>query len=163
MIDGTHVSSVLDVRTCKGPHIDSDHYLVVAKFRLRISALRTARSSALRKLDVKKLHSQRTAEAFSAQLSDKLVPYLMSARVVGCWETFPTPCVLLRKLSLFPSDHPYEIYGTIKSVAKVVYKHKRKHCSQPLHKLHKRTIERRRDERLLFRCNKREHDLLLCF
>ena len=71
VIDGRHVSSVLDVRTFRGPNIDSDHYLVAAKVRLRISASRTARSSTLRKLDVKKLRSQRTAEAFSAQLSDK--------------------------------------------------------------------------------------------
>ena len=83
MIDGTHVSSVLDVRTCRGPNIDSDHYLVVAKFRLRISALRTARSSALRKLDVKKLQSQRTAEAFSAQLSDKLRRSLSNISDIG--------------------------------------------------------------------------------
>ena len=49
-----------------------DHYLVATKFWLRISASRSARSSALWKLDVKKLRLQRTVEAFFAQLSDKL-------------------------------------------------------------------------------------------
>ena len=66
VIDERHVSSVLDVRTFRGPSINSDHYLVAAKFRLRISTSRSAHSSALRKLDVKKLRSQRTVEAFSA-------------------------------------------------------------------------------------------------
>ena len=72
VIDGRHASNVLDVRTFRGPNMDSDHYLVAAKVRLRISASRIARSSAQRKLDVKKLRSQRTVESFSAQLSDKL-------------------------------------------------------------------------------------------
>ena len=44
VIDGRRVSSVLDVRTFRGPNIDPDHYLVVAKFRLRINASRSTRS-----------------------------------------------------------------------------------------------------------------------
>ena len=72
VIDGRYVSSVLDACTFRGLNIDSDHYLVAAKFLLRISASRSARSTAFRKLDVKKLRSQRTAETFFAQLSDKL-------------------------------------------------------------------------------------------
>ena len=68
LIDRRHVSSVLDVRTFGGVNVDWDHYLVAAKFRLRVSASRTARCSALRKLDVRELRSQRTAEAFSSQL-----------------------------------------------------------------------------------------------
>ena len=72
VIDGRYVCSVLDVRAFRSPNIDSNHYPVAAKFRLRICASMSARSSALRKLDVKKLLSQRTAEAFYAQLLDKL-------------------------------------------------------------------------------------------
>ncbi|XP_054091892.1 craniofacial development protein 2-like [Zeugodacus cucurbitae] len=36
VIDGRHVSCVLDVRTLRGPNIDSDHYLVAAKIRTRL-------------------------------------------------------------------------------------------------------------------------------
>ena len=46
VIDGRYISGELDVRTFRGLKIDSDHYLVTAKFRLRISASKSARSSA---------------------------------------------------------------------------------------------------------------------
>ena len=61
VIDGKHVSNVLDVLTCRGPNIDSDHFLVAAKVRLRISASRE----------------------FSAQLSDKLRQPESSAEDIG--------------------------------------------------------------------------------
>ena len=61
-----------DVRTFCGPNMDSDHFLVATKVRLRIRASRAVPSSMQRKVDVKKLRSQRTAELFSAQLADKL-------------------------------------------------------------------------------------------
>lgn len=38
MIDGRHSSSILDVRSCRGPNIDSDHYLVRGLLRARIAA-----------------------------------------------------------------------------------------------------------------------------
>ena len=83
VIDGRHVSSVLDVRTFRGSNIDLDHYFVAVKFRLLISASRSARPSALRKLDIKNLRSQTTAEAFSAQLSDELRRYPSNPSDIG--------------------------------------------------------------------------------
>ena len=80
----------------------------------------SCRSSALRKLDVKKQRSQRTAEAFSAQLSDKFrrSPSNLSD-IGGLWVNI---CHLLRTTavlrSLVSSAHPNEINGTIRSVAR---------------------------------------------
>ena len=71
VIDGRHASSVLDVRTFRGVTMDSDHYLVAAKIRLRISNAKNVRSG-MRKFDVAKLQSQQTAEAYNARLSELL-------------------------------------------------------------------------------------------
>lgn len=64
--DRRHVPNVLYVRTFRGLNIDSDHYVVAAKTRLRISASRSVQPSALLKLDIKKLRSQRKTKALSA-------------------------------------------------------------------------------------------------
>jgi hypothetical protein len=37
MIDGRHISNLIDVRTYKGANCDSEHFLVTAKVRARIS------------------------------------------------------------------------------------------------------------------------------
>ena len=85
-IDGRPVSNVLYVRIFHGPNMDSDHFLVAAKVRIRISTSRAVPSSTQRKLDVKRLQSQRTAESFSAQLSEKLrQPQSSPDDIGGLW------------------------------------------------------------------------------
>ncbi|XP_060665604.1 craniofacial development protein 2-like [Drosophila nasuta] len=70
VIDGRHASSVMDVRTFRGVNIDSDHYLVAAKIRMRLCRAKNVRPITQRKLDVTRLRSQRTATAYSTHLSD---------------------------------------------------------------------------------------------
>jgi endonuclease/exonuclease/phosphatase family metal-dependent hydrolase len=52
LIDRRWHSSILDVRSFRGADCDTDHYLVVAKFRERLSA----RKQAARKTDVERFH-----------------------------------------------------------------------------------------------------------
>ena len=122
VINGRHVSSVLDVRTFRSPNVDSDHYLVAAKFWLRISASRTVRSSALRKVDVRKLRSQRIAEAFSAQLSDKprRSPYLSD--IGGQWAYISHSLRTSAETVLGYERHPN---GTMSSVARQLQQKRR--------------------------------------
>ena len=144
VIDGRHISSVVDVRTFRGPNIDSDHNLVADKFRLRICASTSARSSALHKLDIRKLRSQRTAEAFTAQHSDKLHRSSSNlSDIGGLWLTSPTACTLLWKQSLVSSGHSNEIKGTMKSASRQLLQdtpHTRQRCSQPVREPFLRTV-----------------------
>ena len=92
VIDRRYAPKMLDVRTFRGANMDSDHFLAAAKVRMRISTLRKV-------LDVQKLRSQRTAESFSAHLSDKLCqPQSFLDDIGGLWALFPTPYVLQLKL-----------------------------------------------------------------
>ena len=72
LIDGRHVSSILDVRTIRGANMDSDHYLVAAKVRTRITSVKKSVSSTCRKFAIEKLQTAQTAEAFANQVTTLL-------------------------------------------------------------------------------------------
>lgn len=64
VIDGAHLSRVLDVRTLRGPNIDSLHYLHAAKIRTRLCVSKSASQKAQKSIDFEQLKSQQTAEWF---------------------------------------------------------------------------------------------------
>ena len=64
LTDQRHSSSVLDVRSCKGANIDSDHYLVRARLRCRISSSRPTNNNRQRKFNIDALSTPETAKRF---------------------------------------------------------------------------------------------------
>ena len=72
VIDGRHSSSVMDVRVIRGANIDSDHYLVAAKVRTRLSRAKNVRNQGQRKLDIGQLQLPEMRKAYADKLTQLL-------------------------------------------------------------------------------------------
>ena len=71
LVDARHASCILDSRSYRGANIDSDHYLVKAKVRSRISMARTIRPQ-VKRINVEALKQQSVSKAFADTISLKL-------------------------------------------------------------------------------------------
>ena len=84
MTDGRHVSSAVDVRTFRGPNIDSDHYFVAAEFQLCLEVWALL-CIALRSCDDKE---QLWRYPLKSLISSFFL-YLISTTLADCRPTFP--------------------------------------------------------------------------
>lgn len=87
LIDGRHMSSILDVRSFRGPNVDSDHYLVAARFRMRLSNIRKQRPTTTRRMNVNALKSEQTAADFSEEISRALESKTPGDTIEEIWST----------------------------------------------------------------------------
>jgi hypothetical protein len=71
LIDKIRHSNILDVRSFRGADCDTDHYLVVAELRERISVNKRARqNSDLERFDLKKLNDVEVKEKYQVGISN---------------------------------------------------------------------------------------------
>ena len=85
LIDARHASCILDVRTYRGANIDSDHYLVTAKVRSRISMARTCKPK-VHKINLEALQQSNVAEAYAEEISLKLHQLRLPMQVDEHWQ-----------------------------------------------------------------------------
>lgn len=73
LISNRHFSSVIDVRACRGPNCDSDHYLVEAIVREKLSTVQTLKRTRQFKWDSSKLRQDpNTLHTYQSTLDKKL-------------------------------------------------------------------------------------------
>jgi hypothetical protein len=72
LIDKRRHSNILDVRSFRGADCDTDHYLVVAKLRERVSVSKRARQNFdLERFDLKKLDDLEVKEKYQVEISKR--------------------------------------------------------------------------------------------
>ena len=69
LVDNRHASNVMDVRTYRGANIDSDHYLVTARIRARISIAKSIRRQENKGFNIEALKSSDTSGAFQSTVT----------------------------------------------------------------------------------------------
>jgi hypothetical protein len=72
LIDGRHFSNVIDVMARRGANIDSDHMLVVKKFRARICRASNTKPQQLRRFAVDRLKDRDVASRYYDVLESEL-------------------------------------------------------------------------------------------
>nr|XP_042904397.1 uncharacterized protein LOC122270583 [Parasteatoda tepidariorum] len=70
--DSRHKLDIEDVRTYRGVNLDSDHFLIIAKLRARISNFRRIRGKCLEKFDCKQLKDEAIKLKFQNQIDSSL-------------------------------------------------------------------------------------------
>uniref|UniRef100_A0A8D8C8R8 Craniofacial development protein 2 n=1 Tax=Culex pipiens TaxID=7175 RepID=A0A8D8C8R8_CULPI len=87
LIDGRHFSDIIDVRTYRGADIDSDHYLVVAKLRQRLSEVNKIRYRRPQRYNLERLKDHEVATQYAGELEAALPDEgeLAEAPLEACW------------------------------------------------------------------------------
>ena len=72
VIDDRHMLDLLDVRSYRGGNVDSDHYLVIARLRARISNIKKLRGERIRKFCTSKFREENMTNKYVKRLEESL-------------------------------------------------------------------------------------------
>ncbi|XP_041781999.1 uncharacterized protein LOC121598784 [Anopheles merus] len=72
LIDGRHFSDIIDVNTYRGANVDSDHFLVMARLRQKLSVVNYQQSQATPRLNLDLLKCADVAEGYATALGEAL-------------------------------------------------------------------------------------------
>jgi HPt (histidine-containing phosphotransfer) domain-containing protein len=72
IIDVRHMLDMMDVISYRGGNVDSDHYLVTARMRVRISNIKKIRGKIIRKFCISKLQDENMTNMYAKRLEESL-------------------------------------------------------------------------------------------
>jgi len=72
VIDARHMSDLMDIRSYRGGNMDSNHYLVIARMRARISNIKKIRGERIRKFCISKLQDENMTNMYAKRLEESL-------------------------------------------------------------------------------------------
>lgn len=83
LIDSRHISDLLDVRSCRGANIESDHFLVGAKIRAGISTAKRQQAIRIKRYNIERLKAEDVRKMYVANLEASLHVPTQQNEVVG--------------------------------------------------------------------------------
>lgn len=90
VVDARHASNILDVRSLRGADGETDHILVRAKIRFRISSQKNTKADTIIKWDINKLQNEEIQKQYQDYVREKIVASPEENEVESRWKNIQT-------------------------------------------------------------------------
>ena len=85
LIDGRHFSDVINVKSCRGVNVDSDHFCVLVVVRIRLARAHSIKYQTAKKFAVDKLKNPEVSATFARGLSTRVNQLNIEANDPPMW------------------------------------------------------------------------------